>query len=92
MTAEGRKSLLVQRFLEDCGYQSTVRQPVVEMLATEGHWEACLKLDGFRPQAEELATKLLRKFAKEKLPFFQSAENLQVRLPWNRTFECELSY
>lgn len=92
MTAEGRKSLLAQRFLEDWGYQSGVRQSVVEMLAAEGHWEACLKLDSFRPQAEELATKLLRKFAKEKLPFFHGAEHLQVRLPWNRTFECELKY
>ena len=89
MTEEGRKRLLIRRYLDDWGYQANVRTTIVRRLIAEGHPEACLKLDRFRPEAEEEATRLLRDFAREKLPFFKDVQHLQVRLPWNRTFECE---
>ena len=94
MTDAGIKRLLTRRYLDDWGYQANVRTTIVRKLLSEGHLEACYQLDSFRPEAEAQATKYLREFAKEKLSSFafEGLQNLQVRLPWNRTFECAIFF
>lgn len=94
MTDAGIKRLLTRRYLDDWGYQANVRTTIVRNLLAEGHLEACYQLDSFRPEAEAQATKYLREFAKEKLSSFafEGLQNLQVRLPWNRTFECAIFF
>ena len=92
MTNEGRKRLLTRRYLDDWAYQANVRAIAEKELQAEGHGEAYSRLDGFRAREEARVSELLREFAEKHLPPFRGLQNLKVTFPWNRMFECGLSF
>ena len=83
--------LLTTRYLDDWAYQANVRQEIVGAsygIAGEGN-PSDLK-EKLLP-VEELLNERMKAFAAAniKLPKKWRLEDLKVRLPWQRTFECD---
>lgn len=86
--------LLLTRYLDDWAYQSNVRQSVANLLpGLPGEYSGPY-LGGKWEGANEAVTSRIRAFAADnlRLPAGFRLENLQVRLPWSRTFECDPSF
>ena len=82
--------LLTTRYLDDWVYQANVRQEIVGasyILPGEG---TPLDLKDKLPPLEKLLNERMNAFAAENLhmPRRWHLANLQVNLPWKRTFEC----
>lgn len=83
--------LLTTRYLDDWAYQANVRQEVVGAsygIAGEGDPS---NLKDKLPPLEQLLNERMNAFVAEnlRLPRRWRLENLNVRLPWQRTFECD---
>ena len=83
--------LLTTRYLDDWAYQANVRQEIVGAsygIAGEGNpsdlKEKLLPL-------EKILNERIKAFAAAniKLPKQWRLEDLEIRLPWQRTFECD---
>ena len=82
--------LLTTRYLDDWAYQANVRQEIFAAsygLQGEGN---PLDLKDKVPPLEKLLNERMQAFANEnlRLPRQWHIANLQVNLPWKRTFEC----
>ena len=95
MTKEARNELLLTRYLEDWGYQANVRQSLGSALWSQpGYDQKTGNLDGARDFAAKEGTAMLQEFARQNLnlPPGLSLEKLHISHPWNRIFECEISF
>ena len=83
--------LLTTRYLDDWAYQANVRQEIVKAsYGIPGDGDP-LNLKDKLPPLEKLLNEKMKTFAAEnlRLPSRWHLENLNVRLPWQRTFECD---
>ena len=86
-----RYAMLTTRYLDDWAYQANVRNQVGALLPTlPGEIDGAY-LGGKWQGANEKATMLISEFADKniRLPKDYTRQNLTVRLPWHRLFECE---
>lgn len=81
---------LALRYLEDCGYDSVVRQQVTQLdLPALGL--DYFHTDGAEGQAAACVARRLEEFIQKAMPSVAAHIRLQkVRLPWRRMFEAEL--
>ena len=90
MTDSAVDQLLLNRYLEDWGYQANVRTVLWHQFGGLRNSKAYDTMDAVRPAAEARTTRLLREFAEKNLPPFAGLQNLQVTFPWNRGFEARI--
>lgn len=84
--------LLLRRYLDDWAYQSNIRQIGADQLywiAGDGRYEF---LNEKRGSAEESCASLMKIFVQSNLPKFTGSDNIQIRFPWNRMFEADISF
>ena len=89
MTDKDIAELLITRYLDDWAYQANVRQEVVS--AAYGMGIDPYKPNGGIDKLNALITEKISAFADKNLllPRRWSLQDLNVRLPWNRVFECD---
>ena len=92
MSKAGRSRLLARRYLDDWAYQSNVRTEMMNQLWAEGRWAEYSCLKDSRSEMEERTSLLLQDFARKNLYSFEGAQEVRVQFPWNRMFECKLSF
>ena len=95
MDKEAREELMLQRYLEEWGYQANVRQQLGSAVWSHpGYNQQTGNLDGAREFAAQHGTELLQEFARQNihLPTGISLDKLNIRHPWNRLFECEINF
>jgi len=86
------KKFIAYRYLEDCGYQSIVRQIVISELPSKG-----LSYYDFKDKqswVEERAIIHLNEFLRKSVqPFFTEKINIKgVGFPWKRMFEIDIDF
>ena len=92
MTDAQIDELLLRRYLDDWAYQANVRKTLASQLdwiAGDGRYEA---LNGKRDEAAQDCAQLLTFFARQNLPAFTGRDKMQVKFPWNRIFEADISF
>ncbi|HAR62183.1 MAG: hypothetical protein DKM50_03390 [Candidatus Margulisiibacteriota bacterium] len=86
------KRFLALRFLEDWGYQSEIRPVLNEVLKTNGYdiWNLTPEQVN---SAEDFLNKAMREWQRKKLgnQFGAELSNIRFNLPWQRTFEVEVT-
>ena len=95
MDKQSQEELMLTRYLDDWGYQANVRQKLAGAVVLQpGYDQATGNLAGARAFASRQGTDWLKEFARKNihLPAGLSLENLKMTHPWNRLFECALSY
>ncbi|MBR4903773.1 MAG: DUF4127 family protein [Selenomonadaceae bacterium] len=83
--------LLTTRYLDEWAYQANIRQEIVgTSYGLTGEGTPMDLKDKLQP-LEKLLNERMKAFAAEnlKLPNHWRLENLNVRFPWKRTFECD---
>ena len=91
MSDDARDQLLLNRYLEDWGYQANVRTALMEYFHGLHSDAAYSTMDAMKPEAEAWTSQRLREFAMVNLPPFAGISTLQLRFPWNRGFEAEIT-
>lgn len=90
MNDDAKDQLLLNRYLEDWGYQVNVRNKLkqqVGWLRQEGIYSTMgPRKDAIRTRA----TNLLRQFAAINLPPFDGLDTVTVDFPWDRGFEAKI--
>ncbi len=92
MSPADRKTVLLNRLLDDWAYQANVRGIIARQL----NW---MRGDGFygelnekRYRAETDATRLINSFVQNNLSDFGIKENITLTFPWNRMFEAKFEF
>ena len=78
--------LLLDRYLDDWGYQSNVRTQVTEQLSWLQDTNVYLNLGRYEAATQLRVTRLLRQFAAENLPPIPGVDHLEFTFPWHRMF------
>lgn len=92
MNHAAKKNLLVTRYLDDWAYQANVRNIVasqIKWLRGNGVYES---LDEKIDVVTDEATRMLNIFAKNNLQSANLSGELNVKFPWNRMFESEITF
>ena len=93
MSDYSKDKLLVQRYLDDWGYQANVRTLIGTQLYNSREGGAIYYSLGEHSQTvADRVTWFMRDFAAKKLPPFDYLKNFDVTLPWNRMFECNIIF
>ena len=79
-------ALLLERYLDDWGYQSNVRTMVSNQLSMLYRPDILLNLGRYEPAAQLRVTRLLREFAASNLPPYPGVDHLEFYFPWHRMF------
>lgn len=79
-------ALLLERYLDDWGYQSNVRTMVSNQLSMLSRPDILLNLGRYEPAAQLRVTRLLREFAASNLPPYPGVDHLEFYFPWHRMF------
>lgn len=79
-------ALLLERYLDDWGYQSNVRTMVSNQLSMLSRPDILLNLGRYEPAAQLRVTRLLREFAASNLPPYPGIDHLEFYFPWHRMF------
>ncbi len=83
------RQFVFERLVDDWGYQSRVRANLEAEARAQGF--SPISMNGQAPGIERLAHQQLSEFAREIAPQFGArVAELQVSLPWGRTFEAEV--
>ncbi len=83
------RQFVFERLVDDWGYQSRVRAELERVARTRGF--SPINMNGQARGIEILASEQLTDFARQIAPQFGArVEELQVALPWGRTFEVEV--
>lgn len=90
MTDDARDQLLLNRYLEDWGYQANVREVIMDQVDWLRGSGTYASMDAMRPGIEARATMFLRAFASINLPPFAGLQDLYLTFPWNRGFEADI--
>ncbi len=90
MTDDARDQLLLNRYLEDWGYQVNVRTMIHKQFEWLRSDQLYSTMGRHQAAAEARVTSLLRQFAEENLPPFDGLQQLQVTFPWSRGFEVSI--
>ena len=90
MTDDARDQLLLNRYLEDWGYQANVRTVLMQQVYWMRDAGVYAGMGAKQPGIEARAERLLRAFAEKNLPPFAGLDNLQLRFPWSRGFEADI--
>ncbi|MBO4401137.1 MAG: DUF4127 family protein [Selenomonadaceae bacterium] len=88
MDSDAKDRLLTRRYLDDWAYQANIRTIVGCQLDPVHYYQ----FDGERAWVESEETRLMREFAQKNLPPFDYLSGLKVSNPWNRMFECEITF
>ena len=95
MDDEDIYSLLLTRYLDEWVYQANIRTKInnglIWTIPGDGNaWNLGTRQEGL----EKLATDLISDFAKKniRLPRGYALKNIQVKFPWSRTFEADISF
>ena len=78
--------LLLDRYLDDWGYQSNVRTQVTEQLSWLQDTNVYLNLGRYEAATQLRVTRLLRQFAAQNLPPMPGVDHLDFYFPWHRMF------
>lgn len=78
--------LLLDRYLDDWGYQSNVRTQVTEQLSWLQDTNTYLNLGRYEAATQLRVTRLLRQFAAQNLPPMPGVDHLDFYFPWHRMF------
>ena len=78
--------LLLERYLDDWGYQSNVRTQVTSQLSWLMNPEIYLNLGRYEVPTQLRVTRLLRQFAAQNLPPYPGVDHLDFYFPWHRMF------
>ena len=78
--------LLLDRYLDDWGYQSNVRTQVTNQLAWLQDPNIYLNLGSYESSTQLRVTRLLRQFAAQNLPPLPGVDRLDFYFPWHRMF------
>ena len=78
--------LLLDRYLDDWGYQSNVRTQVTEQLSWLQDTQTYLNLGRYEAATQLRVTRLLRQFAAQNLPPLPGVDRLEFYFPWHRMF------
>ena len=78
--------LLLDRYLDDWGYQSNVRTQVTEQLSWLKDTNTYLNLGRYEAATQLRVTRLLRQFAAQNLPPMPGVDHLDFYFPWHRMF------
>lgn len=78
--------LLLERYLDDWGYQSNVRTQVTNQLSWLMNPEVYLNLGRYEVPTQLRVTRLLRQFAAQNLPPYPGVDRLDFYFPWHRMF------
>ena len=93
MSATSKQRLLMRRYLDDWAYQANVRTFVANEIFNQfGDPAIYYNFIDKRAWAEDLNTKLMKDFAKKNLPHLDFLKDFKVENPWNRMFECEITF
>lgn len=89
-TGELNRQFVFERLLDDWYYQANLRAELEETARARGF--SPLNMNGKGAQIEELARVSMESFASElaREQFGASVRDLQVNLPWSRTFEVQV--
>ena len=90
MDEDSVNSLLITRYLDDWAYQSNVRQTVGYALYNFPGEGSYSELNEKKEAVELKTAENLYNFANEN--FTVHPENITVNFPWNRMFECDISF
>ena len=91
MSNDAKDRLLVRRYLEDWGYQANVRTFIGSQLYNSREGGVIYYSLGSHTQTvADRVTWFMREFAAKHLPPFACLKNLEVTLPWDRMFECDI--
>lgn len=91
MSNDAKDRLLVRRYLEDWGYQANVRTFIGTQLYNSREGGVIYYSLGSHTQTvADRVTWFMRDFATKHLPPFDYLKDLEVTLPWDRMFECDI--
>lgn len=90
MKDDAKDQLLLNRYLEDWGYQVNVRNKLMEQVSWLRHEGTYSTMGARRGAMRKRATSLLRQFAEKNLPPFDGLDTLTVDFPWDRGFEASI--
>lgn len=91
MSDDAKDQLLLNRYLEDWGYQVNVRNKLMEQISWLRHEGPYSTMGERRSAFRKRATSLLRQFAEKNLPPFDGVDSLTVDFPWDRGFEAKIA-
>ena len=90
MTKDAIDQLLLNRYLEDWGYQANVRGVLWQQFGWLRDATVYDNMGKILPAAEARATRLLRDFAERNMPPAEGLQDLQLTFPWERGFEARI--
>lgn len=91
MTDDSRDRLLIARYLDDWAYQANIRTSIARQLGWLRGSGAYSNIDDKMLGVVYRAERLMREFVDENLPPFSSLHKIEVRFPWNRMFEADIT-
>lgn len=91
MADDSRDRLLIMRYLDDWAYQANIRTSIARQLGWLRGSGAYSSIDDKMLGVVYRAERLMREFVDENLPPFSSLHKVEVRFPWNRMFEADIT-
>ena len=85
-------NLLTRRYLEDWGYQANVRTKLAASIAGFRRWDVYSNMGNYEAGIVTRLNSLMREFAADNLPPYESLAHLRATLPWHRMFEADFIY
>lgn len=84
--------LLLVRYLDDWAYQANIRAFVARQLGWLRASGSYADLGERRRAAEDRATRLVQRFAEDRMPPFEELGRLRLAFPWDRMFEADIRF